>query len=106
MTLRSGDGHEIPWFRGKIPAPKARTLPARKAWVSGAAYARTQDSSLIDEQPSPTDYGFASATRLVDEEAVVLDQPLPAFLVGHVGQVHGALEVGLPRRAWSKQHQH
>src|ERR1700722_2599989 len=94
--------------RGLTPRYRtnARRCQLRKAWVSGAAKARTQNSSLIEEQPSAMDYGCASsACRLFDEEVIVLDEPVPTLVVGHVAQLSETLEVVLARSAGSKQHQ-
>jgi hypothetical protein len=41
----------------------------------------------------------------LDEEVVVGDEPLAAFLVGHVAKLGHAVEVVLARCARSKQHQ-
>ena len=85
----------------------ARRCQLRKAWVSGAALARTQDSSLIGQQPNARDSGCASrqdaVSRSVDEEVVVADEPLQAFLVGEVRELREAFETVLSGSAGSKQ---
>ena len=53
--------------RHAVERSNARRCQLRKAWVSGAAIARTQSSPLIEEQPSARDYARASLSESLAE---------------------------------------